>query len=143
MRDFCQFLIAQPDRLALPDRAIRELRFKNGEMTQKALAQRVGISQQTMNAIKNCRHAPTNALAIRIDDVFHVSVDQLFELDYDGKPVRREQSARVAIDRPQATTREPVKVNDQYAPAEKEAECQTTLRRFAERGLTLIHQPTG
>ena len=66
---------------------IRKYRFDNGEMTQKALAERIGISRQTMNAIENCRHAPTVTVAIRIADVFHVSVDQLFDLDYDGKPL--------------------------------------------------------
>jgi DNA-binding XRE family transcriptional regulator len=44
---------------------IRELRFKNGEMTQKHLAERVGVSRQTMNAIENGRHAPTVDVAIR------------------------------------------------------------------------------
>jgi putative transcriptional regulator len=68
---------------------IRKLRFKNGEMTQKHLAERVGVSRQTMNAIENGRHAPTVELAIRIADVFGITVDQLFDLDYDGRPVRR------------------------------------------------------
>jgi putative transcriptional regulator len=88
---------------------IREFRFRNGEMTQKTLAERVGVSRQTMNAIENCRHAPTIAVAIRMADVFSVSVDQLFYLEYEGKPARREQAPTVAIDRPEATVRESIK----------------------------------
>lgn len=87
---------------------IRKLRFENGEMTQKALAEQVGISRQTMNAIENCRHAPNVTVAIRIADVFQVSVDHLFELDYEGKPTRPAQPARAAVDRPQATFEKPV-----------------------------------
>ncbi len=106
---------------------IRELRFKNGELTQKELAERVGVSRQTMNAIENCRHAPTVAVAIRIADVFHVSVDQMFDLDYDGKPARRQQTARVAIDRSHAAFEEAIKFEGKHEPLEKEAERQTSL----------------
>ncbi|MBT8098085.1 MAG: helix-turn-helix transcriptional regulator [Gammaproteobacteria bacterium] len=106
---------------------IRELRFRHGEMTQKTLAERVGVSRQTMNAIENCRHAPTVAVAIRIADVFHVSVDQLFDLDYNGKPARREQTAKLAIDRSQATIEEPIEIDDRFEPVAKQAGHQTSL----------------
>jgi len=106
---------------------IRERRFRNSEMTQKALAELVGVSRQTMNAIENCRHAPTLAVAIRIADVFHVSVDQLFNLDYDGKPARCEPAATVAIDRPQAIIEEPIEVESRQEPVEKAAERRATL----------------
>jgi putative transcriptional regulator len=106
---------------------IRELRFKNGEMTQKALAERVGISRQTMNAIENCRHAPTVVVAIKMADFFHVSVDQLFDLDYDGKPARREQPARVAVDRSPATAVESIEVESSPKPIEMEADRQVSL----------------
>ena len=67
---------------------IRELRFKNDEMTQKHLAERVGVSRQSMNAIENGRHAPTVEVAMRIADVFGITVDELFELEYPGWPAR-------------------------------------------------------
>ena len=68
---------------------IRRFRFENDEMTQKQLAERVGVSRQTMNAFENCNHAPRIDVAIRIADVFGVSVDELFSFEYAGKPDRR------------------------------------------------------
>ncbi len=100
-------------------------------MTQRELAGRVGISRQTMNAIENCRHAPTVIVAIRIADVFHVSVDQLFELDYDGKTTRRklpqpEQAATVEFGRSRATAEKPIELKNRYEPPE-ESTPQTDL----------------
>ena len=109
---------------------IRQLRFTNGEMTQKRLAELVGVSRQTMNAIENGRHAPTIDVAIRIADVFHISVDQLFDLDYDGKPARREHAARVAIDRPRTAVGEPVEVERDHGPANEEVDMKTKLRNL-------------
>lgn len=106
---------------------IRKLRFENGEMTQKALAEQVGTSRQTMNSIENCRHTPTVSVAIRIADVFQVSVDQLFDLAYEGKPARPKESTRAATDRPQAQIREPIEVKNGPAPVEKESEREFRL----------------
>ena len=66
-------------------------------------------------------------MAIRIADAFRVSVDQLFELDYDGKPARRQQVASVAVDRPQATIEEPIKLEGKHEPSEKEAVRRSSL----------------
>ena len=106
---------------------IRELRFRNGEMTQKALAECVGVSRQTMNAIENCRHAPTVGVAIRIADVFRVSVDLLFDFEYDGKPARCEQAARIAVDRVQAIADEPTEIDARHEPFKTEAVRQISL----------------
>lgn len=65
---------------------IREFRFKYGEMTQKQLADLVGVSRQTINAIENNKHAPTIDVAVRIADVFRECVDCLFGYEYEGKP---------------------------------------------------------
>ena len=90
-------------------------------MTQKHLAERAGVSRQTMNAIENCRHAPTVDVAIRIADVFGITVDQLFELDYDGRPARREKATTIAADRSE------VEIEGEDEPAEKEAEQEISL----------------
>jgi len=106
---------------------IREHRFKNGEMTQKVLAGRVGISRQSMNAIENCHHAPTISVAIRIADVFQVSVDQMFQLEYAGKPASIEQPARAAVDRSRAPIKEPVSTECRPTPVEEKAQHQLSL----------------
>lgn len=116
--------------MALSNR-IRELRFKNGEMTQKRLAELAGVSRQTMNAIENSKHAPTIDLAIRIADVFGVAVNDLFECTYEGKPRRcpdladatsvRRKAPTIAIDRPEVTVEKPIEIKGEVEPAEKEA----------------------
>ena len=106
--------------MALSNR-IRELRFKNSEMTQKQLAERVGVSRQTMNAIENSRHAPTIDVAIRIADVFGITVDQLFDLDYEGRPARREETTTIDDDRSEVAVEESVEIEADVEPAEKEA----------------------
>jgi len=78
-------------------------------MTQKALAKQVGISRQTMNAIENGRHAPTVPVAIRIADVFCITVDELFSLDYDGKLARPKRPIRAASDRSRESIKEPAR----------------------------------
>ena len=65
---------------------MRELRFEMGEMTQRELAERVGVSRQTINAIETNKHAPSLELAFRIADVFETSVEDVFVFDYEGKP---------------------------------------------------------
>jgi len=107
---------------------IRELRFNNGEMTQKELAQRVGISRQTMNAVENCRHAPTVSVAVRIADVFQVAVDDLFQLNYEGKPARREQRVEPAIDRsPPPTIERPAKIETTPEQVDEKTDQQSIL----------------
>ena len=65
---------------------MRELRFEMGEMTQRELAERVGASRQTINAIETNKHAPSLELAFRIADIFETSVEEVFVFDYEGKP---------------------------------------------------------
>jgi putative transcriptional regulator len=57
---------------------IRRLRFDTGEMTQKELADRVGVTRQTILAIENGKYFPTLELAFRIARVFDVPLDQVF-----------------------------------------------------------------
>ena len=111
---------------------IRELRFKNGEMTQKRLAERVGVSRQTMNAIENCRYAPTVDVAIRIADVFGVTIDQLFDLEYEGKPARRGQARPIAVDRPEITIDRSGELEDRSERAEEGAKRQISMADLAK-----------
>ena len=57
---------------------IRRLRFEHREMTQAELAQRIGVTRQTIIAIEQNKYAPSLEAAFRIADVFGVSVDQVF-----------------------------------------------------------------
>jgi putative transcriptional regulator len=57
---------------------IRRLRFDAGEMTQKDLADRVGVTRQTIIAIEGAKYSPTLELAFRIARAFNVPLDQVF-----------------------------------------------------------------
>ncbi|MGH2482968.1 MAG: helix-turn-helix transcriptional regulator [Candidatus Limnocylindria bacterium] len=59
--------------------AIRSLRFASGEMTQADLADRVGVTRQTVIAIEQGRYSPSLEMAFRIAGVFGVSLDQVFQ----------------------------------------------------------------
>ena len=58
--------------------AIRALRFANGEMTQAELADRVGVTRQTIIAIEQGRYSPTLEMAFQIARVFGVPLDDVF-----------------------------------------------------------------
>ncbi len=65
---------------------IRELRFEHCKTSQRELAERVGVSCQTINAIEANKHAPSLELAFQLADVFETSVEDVFVFDYEGKP---------------------------------------------------------
>lgn len=60
---------------------IRELRAAHDEMTQQALADRVGVTRQTVNAIELGKYSPTLEMAFRIAAVFGVPLDHVFQFD--------------------------------------------------------------
>ncbi len=60
---------------------IRVLRFQHGEMTQQELAQKVGVTRQTIHAIEAAKYGPSLELAFRIARVFDVSVEDVFQYD--------------------------------------------------------------
>jgi putative transcriptional regulator len=57
---------------------IRTLRFAAGEMTQAELADRVGLTRQTIIAIEQGRYSPSLEVAFRIARVFGVPLEQVF-----------------------------------------------------------------
>ena len=61
---------------------IRRLRFDHGEMTQQELADKIGVTRQTVNAIELGKYSPSLEVAFRIAAVFRVPLDQVFQ--YDG-----------------------------------------------------------
>lgn len=66
---------------------IRKLRFLAGEMTQQQLAERTGVTRQTVAAIENGKYYPSLELAFRIAHVFGLPLTEVFtfELEEDGK----------------------------------------------------------
>lgn len=69
---------------------IRALRFAHGEMTQAALAQRIGVTRQTIIAIEQGRYSPSLEIAFQIARVFRVGVDEVFNYpDTDHQPPQR------------------------------------------------------
>ena len=57
---------------------IRRLRFDAGEMTQKDLAAKVGVSRQTIVAIEAGKYAPSLELAFQIAEAFGVPIQDVF-----------------------------------------------------------------
>jgi len=58
--------------------SIRALRFAHGEMTQAELAERIGMTRQTVIAIEQGRYSPSLEVAFQIARVFRVPLDDVF-----------------------------------------------------------------
>jgi len=58
---------------------IRALRFQNGEMTQQELADKTGVTRQTIHAIEAAKYSPSLDLAFRIAHVFEVPIEEVFK----------------------------------------------------------------
>lgn len=60
---------------------IRRMRFDAGEMTQQALAERVGVTRQTIIAIEQGNYTPSLTLAMKIARTFNKTVEEVFKLE--------------------------------------------------------------
>jgi len=60
---------------------IRRLRFFAGEMTQQELAERAGVSRQTIIAIEAGKYSPSPELAFRIARAFGVKIGEVFDCE--------------------------------------------------------------
>ena len=58
---------------------IRALRFAHGEMTQQQLADRIGVSRQTVNAIEGNKYSPSLEVAFQIARVFDKPLEAVFQ----------------------------------------------------------------
>jgi len=67
--------------------SIRRLRFEQGEMTQQALAEKVGVTRQTVNAIEANKYSPSLETAFRIASVLGVPLETVFQ--YTEVPVKK------------------------------------------------------
>jgi putative transcriptional regulator len=59
--------------------AIRRLRFEHGEMTQAELAERIGMTRQTVAAIEQNKYSPSLEAAFRIARAFGAPLESVFE----------------------------------------------------------------
>jgi putative transcriptional regulator len=67
---------------------IRLLRGDHGEMTQQELADEVGVTRQTVNAIEGNRYSPSLEVAFRIARVFDVPLEHVFAYSPTAAPDR-------------------------------------------------------
>lgn len=58
---------------------IRSLRFHHGEMTQQELADRIGVTRQTVNAIEGGKYSPSLEVAFRIARTFGQPLEAVFQ----------------------------------------------------------------
>ena len=66
---------------------LRKFRFFANEMTQQQLAEKVGVSRQTIISIEAGKYSPSLELAFRIAEAFGVKINELF--DYEVKETNR------------------------------------------------------
>lgn len=57
---------------------IRRLRFESEEMTQQELADKIGLTRQTVNAIELGKYSPSLEAAFKIAAVFNLSLESVF-----------------------------------------------------------------
>ncbi|OYX22406.1 MAG: ISNCY family transposase [Flavobacteriales bacterium 32-35-8] len=51
------------------------------DMTQADLADKIGVSRQTINAMEKNKYVPSTVLSLKIAQLFKVSVEEIFFLD--------------------------------------------------------------
>jgi putative transcriptional regulator len=64
---------------------IRRLRFFASEMTQQELAEKAGVSRQTIISIEAGKYSPSLELAFRIADAFGVKIGEVFDYEAAGE----------------------------------------------------------
>ncbi len=69
-----------PDKLEITNN-IRTLRFFAHEMTQQELAEKAGVSRQTIIAVEAGKYSPSLELAFRIADAFGVPITEVFSIN--------------------------------------------------------------
>ncbi|RED55721.1 helix-turn-helix transcriptional regulator [Cohnella lupini] len=60
---------------------IRKLRFNHDEMTQQQLAEKAGVTRQTIVALEQGKYSPSLELAFRIALVFASPLEEVFFIE--------------------------------------------------------------
>ncbi|MES2487366.1 MAG: helix-turn-helix transcriptional regulator [Bacteroidota bacterium] len=50
-------------------------------LTQQDLAERIGVSRQTINAMEAAKYVPSTVLALKLSRLFEKSVNEIFDLE--------------------------------------------------------------
>ena len=58
---------------------VKMYRFMNDEMTQKELADKVGVTRQTIMAIESAKYSPSLEVAFKIAEVFDLPLERVFQ----------------------------------------------------------------
>jgi len=70
---------------------IRKLRFFADEMTQQQLAEKAGVSRQTIVAVEGGKYNPSLELAFRIAHAFNVPIEEVFQYTVIEKKNRKDK----------------------------------------------------
>ena len=54
-------------------------------LTQEALAEKAGVSRQTINAVENEKYNPSLGLALKLGEIFNEPVEDLFHFPEDDQ----------------------------------------------------------
>jgi putative transcriptional regulator len=60
---------------------LRRLRFDHDEMTQQQLADKAGVTRQTIVAIEKGNYSPSLELAFRIAKAFETTIEEVFFIE--------------------------------------------------------------
>ena len=63
---------------------LRRHRLMMDGMTQQELAERVGVTRQTISSIEKGKYTPSVGLALLLAEILGVTVEDLFELEKEG-----------------------------------------------------------
>jgi putative transcriptional regulator len=87
-----------PEIMGVITNRIRKLRFDHSEMTQQALAERAGVTRQTIIALEAGRYVPSLLLAFRLARAFGVGVEDVFGYDETTAKPSGRKDARKGLD---------------------------------------------
>ena len=66
---------------------VKRLRFEAETMSQESLAERIGVTRQTIISIEKGRFVPSTLLALRLAATFDTQVEDVFFLKEEESPV--------------------------------------------------------
>ena len=70
---------------------IRTLRFMADEMTQQQLAEKVGLTRQTIVAVEKVKYSPSLELAFRISKLFGKPLEEVVTYDCEDDQTRKKR----------------------------------------------------